>query len=1054
MTSHSSSASLRPLRALGLAVAGSTALLAASCGGGGGGSGGSNAQVTVVEIAHGFGLLVPHSVFVPNASGFPTQQLVTIQNTQDLIDNVRLTNPVLPPATWPVNPVLPNGLGGNHFIYARLSQPIDVDSVLDPSPSGQANSGLTGTITVVGIDPVSGSSIPVKGRAFIGGQTYSGAATGSPPQLQLQPWVTAGLGGVPIANPAVDNDNDGIPDGLGFPGTQDNTSFQGENVLALPQTFVFVADTDGDLTTHETFPAGLQIKLKATRAVTGAGGIALRNQAVASTTVGPDVIPPRGKVNSPIDGAQSVDPLTTVELEFTEPVQPLSVGPLPTGAPPQLSSAVTVSFGPPAASVTVPFSAQPISAFDLSTYRLTMAFNFPGSGPNQFQCGTFNRVQVDLNADQTQDMVLNLNTATVQSEFFTGEGPGLVNAPVVPDAIYVTRGGATPGISVVDLNGFGQSTGNPTFNPSQPIEGNTNFPNNPNVLLQGSLIRPPLQVGSCTIDGGSAGVFTLTTDSNLDTLLVKPPLITSIGEMMIGQPLDTTFNNGQDPTGCQSGGGNLCAILGKKVVAVVQNTLDTTRPPTPFEVPLQVDPGAPNTPSWAPHPNPPPLVFPPLCLSPFIGGQEVTSIETICPPPPQTPFPNCLGLTNLLVPGDPFGNPSLGVPPSGLLTDGQNNFMLGPGVPGQQLALCNDYMIRQQIGHFLYMIDRARQELVVLNSNRMTVVDRIALPDPTSLAMSPNVDFLAVTNQNADTVSFVNIDPQSASFHTVVTNTVVGRGPRGIAWQPNGEDVLVCNEQESTVSIISGFSFAVRKVVSSQLNQPFEVAVLARQNALGFFRNVYFAWIINRDGRVALFESGPDGVNGWGFDDIIGSAPFTFRNPKTIRPDLLNLNGACWIVHEDDQGNGRVSNLVIDSTTLGQLTLGSGIGNPQLRDLTFDVRAEVDSSQLTGIPVDIAFDNLTNLSVYTNNWNQSFSPGTPVPVIGKSSAKIVTGTPLPTNSPSFMLLSVPNSSEGPGVLDVIDINNGLQRFDTNPFVAGTQSIRVPGATQLSDYFKQ
>ena len=26
--------------------------------------------------------------------------------------------------------------------------------------------------------------------------------------------------------------------------------------------------------------------------------------------------------------------------------------------------------------------------------------------------------------------------------------------------------------------------------------------------------------------------------------------------------------------------------------------------------------------SWAPHPNPPPLQFPPLCATPFIGGQE------------------------------------------------------------------------------------------------------------------------------------------------------------------------------------------------------------------------------------------------------------------------------------------------------------------------------------------------------------------------------------------------------------------------------------------------
>ena len=59
--------------------------------------------------------------------------------------------------------------------------------------------------------------------------------------------------------------------------------------------------------------------------------------------------------------------------------------------------------------------------------------------------------------------------------------------------------------------------------------------------------------------------------------------------------------------------------------------------------------GAENLMGWAPHPNPPPLVFPPLCISPYIGGQEPTSIDT------QT---GAL-LTNLLVPGDAFGAPTV-----------------------------------------------------------------------------------------------------------------------------------------------------------------------------------------------------------------------------------------------------------------------------------------------------------------------------------------------------------------------------------------------------------
>jgi len=58
---------------------------------------------------------------------------------------------------------------------------------------------------------------------------------------------------------------------------------------------------------------------------------------------------------------------------------------------------------------------------------------------------------------------------------------------------------------------------------------------------------------------------------------------------------------------------------------------------------------------------------------------------------------------------------------------------------------------------------------------------------------------------------------------------------------------------------------------------------------------VYFGFVLNGDGSVAIFESGPDGVNGWGFDDLIGRLPFTFQNATAIQPDWTNLNGAFWL---------------------------------------------------------------------------------------------------------------------------------------------------------------
>jgi hypothetical protein len=151
-------------------------------------------------------------------------------------------------------------------------------------------------------------------------------------------------------------------------------------------------------------------------------------------------------------------------------------------------------------------------------------------------------------------------------------------------------------------------------------------------------------------------------------------------------------------------------------------------------------------------------------------------------------------------------------------------------------------------------------EVVVLNSNRMSVIDRIPLPDPTSFAMSPNLDLLAVTNQGADSVSFIDIEPGHTTFHTVIKTVKVGHGPTGIAWEPGNEDILVCNTGGNTISVISAAGSPCARPSPTSSPAPWTSAdhpapVLVRQ-----FRNVYYAYVLNSDGKVSVFESGPDGV--------------------------------------------------------------------------------------------------------------------------------------------------------------------------------------------------
>jgi len=1038
---------------LTVALMGSSALLLAGCGGSSSdsGTGGAGSAMDIQQVANGFGQILPHTARKVDANGTPTQTVISIRTIDDLINNVVQGNNVLPAPQWPIGATLPNGAPGNHFLFAEFQQSLDIDTVLSPLPSAQSSFGLTGSVTLVAQDPATGITEPVPCRVLVDGYTYAGAPAGIPPVLELQQWVEL-VDGVPVAV---------RPEGAGFPGVA--STFQGSSKLISPKTICFVADTDNDLSTFETFPTGRQIKMRISTAVRASNGNFLRNQGLACTTVGPDLVRPEVSVTpppiqspviTPGQGDTDVDPLTDITVEFTEPIQPLSLGSLTDGSPPLPSAAVGISFGPSANTVSVPFTVLPASVYDLSTYRLTPAFNFPGEGPVSDQCGIFNRVDVAINSGQFADLAANTNVLGGSTFFVTGEGPGIVNAPVAPDAIYMARAGAIPGISVIDLNGFGGSTGNPDYDPSYQnfVQGDSLFPSNPNVKIRGSTLIPPLAPGTCTINGGSAGVFTLTVDSSLNNLLVRTPLVTSVGDMMIGHALDSTFNNGPSPFGCQAGGGNLCALDGTKVINPAVNG-NTMQPALPGQVNGIIGTGAENLICWAPHPNPPPLAFPPLCVAPYIGAQEPTSINSPAP-------------ANLLGPGDALGTPNLGVPPSGLLTPEQNCYFQGPSLPSTNPAACAPYMVRQQIGQYLYAIDRGRREIVVMNSNRMTIIDRIQTSDPTTLAMSPNVNLLAVVNQLGDTVSFIDIDPSSANFHQIVQETVVGSRPRGIAWCSDNEDILVCNEGDGNVAVISAQSLEVRKTVSSQLSEPFDVAITPRQQGFGFNRNVYFAYIMNRNGRVAIYESGPNTVNGWGYDDVIGIATATFRNPKAIQPDQIDLRSGIWIAHEGpiNQISGQpgafgtpaVSKLAIVSGLSGALPLNvQSALIPQFRDLFLGVTVSMGTPTLSGVPVDIAFDNQRSLSALPNPVTV-FSPGgAGAPINGKQMYRVLPNGAIAKNStPRYMFVAVPNPLAGEGIIDVVRIDQNNTRIDTNPFVVGTQSIPAPNVAVVTDYFRQ
>ncbi len=1027
---------------LALLVPFSSAQKTAYAGGGG---------FTLAEVSNGFGQTLPHRVAVPDANGLPTPTIVDIRSFDDLV-HLTPVNPVMPPTSWPAAAILPTGAPGNHFYYARFERALDFGTVFDGAVAADGRNNLTGRMRVVRVDPFSMQKRVIKGRAFIGGFTYGSVDPADPTQRLLERWVGPGTGG-PL--------NVFDPRGLGFPGTE--SAISAAHLLVDPRTFVFVPDMDDQLTTHESFPAGVHVQLEFSRGVRSRAGTRLEYPGLASATVGVDALGPEwrfglgGVFVDPPDGSQEVDPATNVRLAFTEPLQLRHIGPITGFGDPEVSASIGLAAGPINAPLSFPFSLRPVSPFDFTRIVIDPAYDFPNtidpSVPNSVDFGL-----ITVRLFEIEDLVHNENTLQPTSVFSTQVGPGLVNAPVTPDAIYLARSASaasgSDAVSVLDLNGFGQSTGNPVYDPANPIvEGNSNFPNNPNVVLQGVLFQPPLAPGSTTFDGGSSGVMTLTRNTGLSNVLLSAPNVESVGDMALGHPLDTTFNNGM-PFGCQAGGGNICAVTGLKRVSLHVGSGNVPAPPSPGQFPQLTILGNSNLASWAPHPNPPPIIFPPLCTVPFIPAQEPTAIDVVTPV-----VAGGVGLQNLLTPGPfPFGIPDIGLPPQGLLVLEQNTYINGPSPPQSTLASCFQYGTRQQIGQFLYMTDRTANELVVLNSNRMSVIQRIAIPDPTSLAMSPNLDLLAITSESTDSVYFVHTDPGSAFFHMVGQVVAVGVGPRGVAWEAANEDIFVCNTGAGTVSVISSFNLQVRKTLTSHLTQPIDVATTPRQLGYGLNRGVYYAYILNADGTVAVFESGPSGINGFGFDDVVDVLPFPLDNPKAIQAAPDRLESAFWVLHENAlDTNGVPIGLGGAATLIGIVGGPSGITPllpgelPSLRGVQYGVIHSIGEGPggLTGIPVDLAFDNQRNLSAYPNFSTQFTSFN------GKSLVKSVEGGIRPVSAPHFMFLAVPASSEGPGVVDVIDLLSGTPtRFDVNVFEDGVQSIAAPGVRGLADYFRQ
>jgi len=125
--------------------------------------------------------------------------------------------------------------------------------------------------------------------------------------------------------------------------------------------------------------------------------------------------------------------------------------------------------------------------------------------------------------------------------------------------------------------------------------------------------------------------------------------------------------------------------------------------------------------------------------------------------------------------------------------------------------------------------------------------------------------------------------------------------------------------------------------------------------------------------------------------------------------------------------------------------------------MAYAVQVSIGQNQLSGVPVDLAFDNQRMFSGMPNLVTPHHV-GPPIPANGKSPIRNNPGTCIQAvwnmSEPSLLFVAVPNALIGTGVVDVIVLDGSFSRTDVDKFNPGIQSILAPNVQVVMDYLRQ
>jgi hypothetical protein len=737
-------------------------------------------------------------------------------------------------------------------------------------------------------------------------------------------------------------------------------------------------------------------------------------------------------------------------------------------------------------SFTVPFDVRPINPNNFAEYVVEPLIDMQGDVDV-----TLTSLRISQNTAPTSDPAnpssasaattlydVPFDAVATSASFHTSGTQSFVNAPVSPQALYFTPLSGT-GLGVVNLDGSGYETNAPATSKvllltnlfwatscatGVTIPGSALFGCNPNVFGDAGQIganpvlptapiglgdNPPGHLGGPTpipgVNEGStgstaaagnpnslfpSGFETVVRNSKGDARLARAPVVGSVGDVAIGDFLDTLFFDTQNPFAASAL--HQSAVNGN---GLSRNSISD--PPVPNPPPLQMAVGLPAVDVAF---NKVGLLKPAF----VIEGAEVFPAVGALP-----------GRLHLIHDASPTVGGGDRLPTFPHVGPQAATFSAGPA----------PYASRQQIGNFLYVTDRDSGKVAVLNSNTFGLVDSIKLPDPEGLALSPDLRRLYVTNYGDDTVSIVGTDPYGPYFHDEINRLKTQNGPRAIVCQEDGEDVFVCNTLANAVSILSPKTQTFRKVIKDQgLKKPWAVVLTPRQTLTGWASGIYFGFLIGQQSsQVLVYESGPGGPTGYGLDDIRWIADGQYANmrgacydPATYPGSQVGLQTGVYVTHKDAQtGLAMVTRIAfVNQLPLpGPIPVGLGTlpSNPQtpLGNITFRVFQPVGTwgGPLVPLgqklnyggadqqPYDVALADFRTQDFFSNNslvipTNFGSLTGLQSSVAvsqnNRSHLRIVQGAPISVNYADRMYVSFPGDDR----IEVVDASSAGIKLNT------------------------